>query len=156
MVVERGQVVKATVKDAPEDSVAELSFHSDPVVLDSETVDASGSVELAGTIPEDAEDGDHELVVTLDGEALASVSVTVEADDSTDPSMEPTEPGTDPSDGASSGSSDSGNGTAGSGSDSNAGGKLPNTGASVAGAAMVALLLTAAGVVLVARRRMNG
>uniref|UniRef100_UPI00235301F5 ExeM/NucH family extracellular endonuclease n=1 Tax=Ancrocorticia populi TaxID=2175228 RepID=UPI00235301F5 len=156
VVVERGQVVKATVKDAPEDSVAELSFHSDPVVLDSETVDASGSVELEGTIPEDAEDGDHELVVTLDGEALASVSVTVEADDSTDPSMEPTEPGTDPSDGASSGSSDSGNGTAGSGSDSNAGGKLPNTGASVAGAAMVALLLTAAGVVLVARRRMNG
>ncbi|MGO1859242.1 ExeM/NucH family extracellular endonuclease, partial [Ancrocorticia populi] len=80
VVVERGQTVKATVKDAPEDSVAELSFHSDPVVLDSETVDASGSVELEGTIPENAEEGDHELVVTLDGEALASVSVTIEAD----------------------------------------------------------------------------
>lgn len=165
VVVERGQTVKATVKDAPEDSVAELSFHSDPVVLDSETVDASGSVELEGTIPENAEEGDHELVVTLDGEALASVSVTIEADDPTDPGTDPSDPGTDPSDLATApgdgtatapGSditTDSGNGTAGSGSDSNAGGKLPNTGASVAGAALATLLMTAAGVVLVARRR---
>ena len=168
VVVERGQTVKATVKDAPEDSVAELSFHSDPVVLDSETVDDSGSVDLEGTVPEDAEDGDHELVVTLDGEALASVSVTIEADDPSDPGTDPSDPGTDPSDpgtdpsggtsanpsdGVSSSSSDSGNNAAASGSDSNSGGEMPNTGASVAGAAVAALLLTAAGVVLVVRRR---
>lgn len=83
--------------------------------------------------------------------------------DPSDPGTDPTDPGTDPSepgDVTTTDPSGSENGTAGPGTDSNAGdwpgSEMPNTGARVAGIGAAALLLTAAGVVLVARRRMDG
>lgn len=151
-VVKRGQEITASVLNAAEYSEAVLSWHSDPVTLASGNVGADGSVTLVGKIPADAEAGAHTLVVTLDGEELASVSVTLEV--TAEPEPEPTDqPTTGPSNGASDGGSSQPTSSPSNGSTTQPGKDLPNTGANVAGFVVVALMLVTAGGVLVARRK---
>ena len=66
--------ISATFTNLQPGSTATLTVSSDPVVIDSDTVDGGGSVTLTGTLPADLPPGAH--AVTMDGVAAAGGPVS--------------------------------------------------------------------------------
>ncbi|QTX05598.1 ExeM/NucH family extracellular endonuclease [Agromyces archimandritae] len=111
-----------------------VELHSTPVALGTATAAADGTLSLTATVPLDVAAGTHTVYAFVDGIAVASATLVVEA-------LAPVDP-TDPAGPA-------GPGTAGTGS----GAGLASTGVELGWAAFVALLALGFGTAFAARRR---
>lgn len=119
-----------------------VEVHSDPVVLGTGSTDASGTFTLQTTLPTTLPAGAHTVTVSFNGTTVAAAAFTVAA----------------PGGGTGGTGSGSGSGSAGSGSGSSAGagstGSLATTGsAAPIGLGLAGVVVIAAGVLLLARRR---
>ena len=60
-----GDTVVIDGEDAPAGAVIDAELHSTPVTIGSTTANADGTFSITATIPEDAEPGDHHIVVVV-------------------------------------------------------------------------------------------
>lgn len=138
-------------------ATATIELHSAPVVLGTAVAGPDGALRLQATIPSSVDPGSHDLVALVDGVEAARVPVQLAAA----PGGGGTDPGTGPGTGPGGGSG-GGSGGAQPGDGSDPAGvtgtpgstdRLASTGLDTAPLALLALIVSIAGVALLLRRR---
>ena len=80
-----GDSITLDVSGLTPDTVHDIELHSDPIVLGSESSDSAGDLSFVADIPDDAPNGEHEIVVLENGNPVATLPVVIENGAATDP-----------------------------------------------------------------------